>query len=162
MDDPVEVMLAAAEIAPDNPMRAVVAGRQDIFGAIATTEKAALRPNDPGGISHDRRAALAARMGRLNNEAAMVAYYTDMIQDEGAVADIAAPDFHGRGDPEQALLRHVDLVTSHPRDVSRGDIEALKGLGWDDADIVRLSELVAFVNFQLRVVAGLRLMGTSA
>ena len=38
------------------------------------------------------------------------------------------------------------------------DIAALKAAGVGEADIVRLSELAAFVNYQLRVVAGLKLL----
>jgi uncharacterized protein YciW len=39
---------------------------------------------------------------------------------------------------------------------------ALRTAGLDDADIVRLSELIAFVSYQIRVVAGLRLMAEVA
>jgi uncharacterized protein YciW len=45
-----------------------------------------------------------------------------------------------------------------PREATRQDIEALKVVGLSEADIVRLSELAAFVNYQLRVVAGLKLL----
>jgi len=34
--------------------------------------------------------------------------------------------------------------------------------GLDDADIVRLSELIAFLSYQIRVIAGLRLMAEVA
>lgn len=161
--DPIEAMLLAAGIAPDHTLREVLAGRQDIFEGIATTEKAALRPDGPGGISHDQRAALAARMARLNGEAAMADHYAGQIQDAASVAAIAEPHLQDDANPRlQAILRHVDLVTSNPKDASRVDIEALKAQGLADADVVRLSELIAFVNFQLRVVAGLRLMGGSS
>ena len=39
---------------------------------------------------------------------------------------------------------------------------ALRTAGLDDSDIVRLSELSAFVSYQIRVVAGLRLMAEVA
>jgi uncharacterized protein YciW len=61
-----------------------------------------------------------------------------------------------------AMLRHVDLVTCSPKDATRADIVALQRAGVADADIVRLSQLIAFVNYQVRVVAGLRLMGAAS
>ena len=38
------------------------------------------------------------------------------------------------------------------------DISKLQAVGVSDADIVRLCELIAFVAYQVRVAAGLRLM----
>ena len=58
----------------------------------------------------------------------------------------------------KAVIRHTDLVTRSPKDAVAGDIAALKAAGITEDDIVRLSELIAFVNYQVRVVAGLRLM----
>ena len=45
-----------------------------------------------------------------------------------------------------------------PKDATASDIAALKNAGIPEDDIVRLSELIAFVNYQVRVLAGLRLM----
>jgi uncharacterized protein YciW len=57
-----------------------------------------------------------------------------------------------------ALIRHTDLIACQPRKASGADIELLSSAGVSEADIVRLSELIAFVSYQIRVVAGLRLM----
>lgn len=46
----------------------------------------------------------------------------------------------------------------NPKNASSKDIEALVNAGVPEDDIVRLSELNAFVSYQIRVVAGLRLM----
>ncbi|MNE84154.1 hypothetical protein D3C80_1810280 [compost metagenome] len=59
-----------------------------------------------------------------------------------------------------AIVRFTDLVTVRPREATRSDLEALKTVGMSDADIVRLTELLAFVNYQLRVVAGFKLAGS--
>ena len=53
-------------------------------------------------------------------------------------------------------------MTLSPKDAKEDDISALKSAGLDDADIVRLSELIAFVAYQIRVVIGLRLMAEVA
>ncbi len=45
----------------------------------------------------------------------------------------------------------------HPRDAcARPALQALLDAGWSTTDIVTLSQLVAFLSFQIRVVAGLR------
>ena len=62
----------------------------------------------------------------------------------------------------KAILRHTDLVTCSPKDAVAGDIATLKAAGIKEEDIVRLSELIAFVNYQVRVVAGLRLMAAAS
>ena len=47
-------------------------------------------------------------------------------------------------------------LTTDPRLSDRAAIDALKSAGLDDAAIVALAQLVAFLSYQLRVVAGLK------
>ena len=68
----------------------------------------------------------------------------------------------GDDDRLKASIRHTDLVTLNPKDATEGDITALRSVGLGDADIVRLSELIAFISYQVRVVAGLRLIAEVA
>ncbi len=53
----------------------------------------------------------------------------------------------------QRMLAHVDLVTLKPKEATRANIEALYAVGLDDRDIVTLAGLIAFVNYQVLVVA---------
>lgn len=55
-----------------------------------------------------------------------------------------------------AGLAHAHLLTLHPRDASPEALQALLDAGWSATDIVILSQLVAFLSFQIRVVVGLR------
>jgi len=76
---------------------------------------------------------------------------------------IANTGFDGGDDARlKAIIRHTDLITTNPKEATAEDIAALRAAGLDDADIVRLSELIAFVSYQVRVVAGLRLMAEVA
>jgi len=62
-----------------------------------------------------------------------------------------------------AALVHAHLLVLHPRDAKAADLQALLDAGWSTADIVTLSQLVAFLSFQIRVVVSLRaLAGRSA
>ncbi|MFT3834171.1 MAG: hypothetical protein QM711_12755 [Micropruina sp.] len=72
---------------------------------------------------------------------------------------IADPAFKGGDDARlAAILNHVDLVTLTPkRRDARKNRKALRA-GLDDRDIVTLAGLIAFVNYQVLVVAGLKMM----
>jgi CMD domain protein len=57
-----------------------------------------------------------------------------------------------------AALAHTHLLTYRPRDASTDALQALLDAGWSTTGIVTLSQLVSFLNFQLRVVAGLTVL----
>jgi uncharacterized protein YciW len=58
-------------------------------------------------------------------------------------------------------LEHAHLLVFHPRDADPAALQALLDGGWSTTDIVTLSQLVAFLTFQLRVIAGLRALVAS-
>lgn len=55
-----------------------------------------------------------------------------------------------------AALEHAHLLVFHLRDSEPAALGRLLDAGWSTAGIVTISQLVAFLSFQLRVVAGLR------
>lgn len=57
-----------------------------------------------------------------------------------------------------AALEHAHLLVLHPRDARPGALRALVDAGWEADAIVSLSQLVAFLAFQLRLVHGLRVL----
>jgi len=134
--------------------------RIEILRLSEAAHDAVLLPREPGGLSHGLRAALAARMCRHVGDEALTAHYESYLAHSGDL-DLALLARPGGvcGDPlHDAMARHADLLTLSPRESTRQDIAALKAVGVSEADIVRLSELGAFVNYQLRVLAGLRLL----
>jgi CMD domain protein len=60
-----------------------------------------------------------------------------------------------------AALEHAHLLVFRPRDAASADLQALLDAGWPTTAIVTLSQLVAFLSFQVRAVAGLRALGAS-
>lgn len=133
---------------------------------IQSSHDAALRPADPRNLPLPLRAALARRMSRLWNNDALADHYLRLAEAEGGDPETLRagdPAWDGGDDPRlRAILRHVDLVTRRPRDSTAEDIAALAAQGLDDRDIVTLAGLIAFVNFQILVVAGLRMLGEDA
>jgi uncharacterized protein YciW len=130
------------------PLASVLAHRADLMAASVRNERAVMTPDDPGGLSHAERLAIASRIASRNGDAALAARYA---------GDAPATDARWT-----AILRHVDLVTDHPKDATSADIAALRMAGIAEADIVRLSQVIAFVNYQVRVIAGLRLIGAAS
>ncbi|MCH8988180.1 MAG: hypothetical protein IIA92_05160 [Chloroflexi bacterium] len=151
------VVAKAAGISAGSPLAGVLSGRSDVLELTEKSHDAALRPRQPGGLTHSERAALACRIAKLNSEPVLARHYKSLIG--GGNRAIADTVFDGGEDTRlKAILRHTDLVTVNPKEAIDGDISALRSAGLDDADIVRLSELIAFVSYQIRVAAGLRLM----
>ncbi len=60
------------------------------------------------------------------------------------------------GDKLCAALEHAHMLVFHPRDSASGLLRTLEAAGWSADDIVTISQLVAFLSFQVRAAAGLR------
>lgn len=153
----------AAGIGAGHGLAEMLAGREDIFTMTQQAHDAALTPDDPGGLSHGLRAALAARMARANGAEGLAEHYAGLAEEADGGLDearAANPAFDG-GEANwlSAIVRHTDLVTRDTKAVVADDIAALMAAGVTEDDIVRLSELVAFVSYQARVAVGLKLMG---
>jgi len=157
-----DVVLGEVGIEAGSPLRAVLETRADVLAMTQATHDAALRPRDPGGLTHGERAALATRIARLNREEGLAAHYEAMRRETKSsqeTAGMADPAFKGAaGTRLAAIIAYTDLASLSPKDARAQDIQSLKDAGIDDADIVRLAELNAFLAYQIRLVAGLRLM----
>ncbi|WP_210496685.1 CMD domain protein [Microvirga antarctica] len=60
------------------------------------------------------------------------------------------------GEKLAAAFDHAHRLVFSPRDSSPEALQALLQAGWSTTGIVTLSQLVAFLSFQIRVIAGLR------
>ncbi len=134
---------------------AAVERRANIFGMTQQAEVAVLRPRDCGRWPHGLRAAMAARIAALNGEPELAGHYRTDAGDYAALAD---PSVDGSGQGLAEVMAFMDKVAVETRDVSAPDIASLQAAGIGDADIVRLCELNAFLAYQLRVIAGLRVL----
>jgi len=75
-----------------------------------------------------------------------------------ALAPVTDPSKDGAAQGLAHVCAFMDKVAARTRDVTAGDIKGLQDAGVVDADIVRLCEIAAFLAYQLRTLAGLRLM----
>lgn len=141
-------------------VEAALAHRANILEMTQGAEDAVLSPRDTGAFGHDVRAALAARMARLDAEEALARTF-EARMDRRDVEALAHPSHDGAGTPHETLLSFVDKAAASPKDIAETDIARLKAAGMADADIVRLCELIAFLAYEIRLIAGLRLLAGS-
>ncbi|MBZ5486860.1 hypothetical protein HW452_04905 [Halomonas aquamarina] len=161
------VIEKAANVPATGPLAEALAMRGKLMDLTQASYEAALLPVDEGQVPASVRAALACRMARICQQAGLSQHYADLLQRYGRDADpyqLAQP---GTRPPKEqtrlgAMVAYVDLVTQSPRDATKADIDALTQAGLEEADIVRLAGLVAFVNYQLRVTAVLSVMGENS
>lgn len=147
--------LSVAGITAETATGAAAATRANIMEMTQAAEEAVLAPEDTGAFPHELRAALAARVARLNGDDALAERY---LARAGTFAGLADTGTDGSAEGLAAVVGFFDKVAARTADVAAEDIAALQAAGVSDADIVRLCELNAFLAYQIRLIAGLRLM----
>jgi uncharacterized protein YciW len=150
----------AAGLTPGENLYTLRRRRPEFVDGAEACRAAVLQPCSEHGLGRDLRAALACRMARLNGDSPLTAEYEAVLAELAPSPEILTLSA-GWGDlpePLGTIARHVDLVTSTPAGAEASDIARLAAVGLSNPQIVALSELIAFVNFQTRVAAGLRLM----
>ncbi|MBB3962964.1 hypothetical protein [Rhizobium metallidurans] len=155
-----DAMDKIAGLAPDDPIYAARRLRPEFVEGAELCRVAVLHPANGHGIDTGLRLSLAHRMAVLNADQSLIKDYGDQLSEIGASEELMAL---ARGatdlaEPLATIARHVDLVTLTPIDAAASDIARLQSAGLTNPQIVALSELIAFVNFQTRVASGLRLM----
>jgi CMD domain protein len=60
-----------------------------------------------------------------------------------------------------AAFEHTHMLVFHPRDSSAASLQSLLDVGWSTNDIVTVSQLVSFLSYQIRVVAGLGVLAST-
>ena len=94
-----------------------------------------------------QRFIIAAQVARWHQVAALSDYYGQQISDAAVSPRL------------QLALDHAERLTFSPVSAEPQHLQALQNGGWSLEAIVTLSQLIAFVSFQSRLVYGLRLQG---
>lgn len=133
-----------------------------VAGAQAYYE-ATVAPAEPGGLSHVERALIAYRVALLTPQRETASFYRERLDalevDRGLVEAVERfPGGCGVDDRFTAIMRHVERVTTAPREAEARHLRALEAAGLGPFEIVSLSQLIAFVSYQARLVAALRAM----
>jgi uncharacterized protein YciW len=147
-NDDLDVIDRAAGLAPGDALHAARRFRAPVMAATQASHDALL--NEPvDGLSTVDRLRVAAHVCTLAGAASLAKHYAERL----------AADVTGRTAPPSpalaAMLAFAAKLTTDPRLGDRAALDALKGAGLGDPAIVALAQFVAFLSYQLRVVAGL-------
>ncbi len=148
MTEDIDVIDAAARLAPGSPLHAARRFRSTAVTATQASHDALLREPVAGLTSADRL-RVAVRACEASGAAELAAHYARLLQGEpptSASPSAALPQ----------MLHFATLLATDPRHGDRAAIESLKAAGLADVAIVALAQLVAFLSYQTRVVAGLK------
>jgi CMD domain protein len=156
-----DIVDAVAGLAPASPIATLRRQREAFVLHTQGSYDVLITPADPAGVSQIERAAAALRVASLERDAALIAHYGGRLRQIGADAATIEAVEQGR-EPRgatarlAAILHHVALVATAPGSSSRARLDALRNAGLTPRDIVTIAQIVAFVSYQVRVVAGLR------
>lgn len=109
-------------------------------------------------------AAVDAEIARGGTQGPYGSYPAGPLSSEDSTGLIYRVSDDGRrilGARLAAAFEHVHLLVFRPRDAAPAALQALLGAGWSTNDIVTLSQLVAFLAFQIRAVGGLRTLAAA-
>ena len=159
-----DVISQLAGIQPGSALAELRMQRPEATGHAQGSYAALFDPDDIGDLSVDERLAAALRVATLHAAASAAAHYRQRLAEAGATPDVVTRTAGGAGVAEvptrlQAILRHADLLAVAPARARPADLQALADVGLSTRAIVTLSQVIAFVSFQLRVLRGLELLG---
>jgi uncharacterized protein YciW len=150
-----DVMDTLANLADDSALAAVRRQRPDVVKHLQGSDDALFAPAHHGGLARPEREACALRVASLLRDAVLEERYHRRL--------VALGEMHPlNGARGECILAHVDRVTMDPADATKADIDALLAAGLTPHGVVSLSQLIAYVNFQSRVLAGLRMLKGAA
>lgn len=121
------------------------AARPDFVRYTQGSYDAMIVPPHPQGLTASERALAAAHTAELSRHPVLAAHYAALLTTPGP--------------RDAAILRHAALLATDPAAATKADIAALQAAGLSPTEIVTLSQIVAFVAYQVRVAAGLALLG---
>lgn len=179
---PTDLIGTLLAIDPGSPLARLRARRPEATRHTQGSYDALFAPAAPAtSVTTTERFAAALRVARLHGDQVLAEHYTGQLLGAGgagdadgvtkelvaAVEDVrplrpatepSAPDplaVHGR---LRAILAHTDLLVLRPAAAAPADLDALAEAGLDAAAIITVSQLIAYVSFQVRLLAGLALI----
>ena len=157
-----DVMDQLAGLAADSRLAQLRRQRPDVVRHLQGSDEAIFAPREDGGLTLAERAAAALRIAVLLRDARLQKHYRARLEPLDASTGLAAGVSGGSAGVAdrrwQAVLAHVERVTADPDSARREHIDGLLAAGLSPRAVLALSQLIAYVNFQSRVLAGLNLL----
>ncbi|QLR43215.1 alkylhydroperoxidase domain protein [Enterobacter sp. RHBSTW-00994] len=140
-----DILAELAEIVPGSPLAQARATRDAATRHAQGSYETLFSQQDPA-FALDERFAVAAKVAKWHNAPSLAAHYAGF--------GLANP-ISSRLTP---ALNFARLLTFSPVEATPGALNTLTQAGWSKEAIVTLAQVIAFVSFQSRLIAGLRLL----
>lgn len=166
-----------AGLGADHPVARLREARPDALLNAERSFEALLEPVNPGTFTYGERYAVATYVAGLHGADDARTFYAELLLDDApsSLGDALSAALTGAasagpssgtgvhlhdtavfGPRLAAALDIAHLMVFHPRDADPAAMGHLRTAGWSEDDIVSLTQLIAFLTFQLRVVHGLQ------
>ena len=161
---PDDVIDQAVPLAPDHPLYALRRERPKVVASTQGSYEGMFSPAVQG-ISVTERLLVALHACRLSKADSLAAHYRSRLLADGAegAADPALVDAVASGNEAlpadarlQTILGFTAKLIDRPIEGDRAAIDALLQAGLSTPAVVALGQLIAFLSYQIRVVAGLQ------
>ncbi len=153
---------AIVGLTPADPLYGVRHARHKVVDATQGSYELFFDPSSQG-LPIQERLLVAWHASLLSRSGALARHYRDALADRNVEARVMAAIESGRVDglpPSRlrAMLIFTQKLILKPVDGDKAALEQLRDAGMATADIVTLAQLVAFLSYQIRLVAGLSAM----
>jgi alkylhydroperoxidase domain protein/CMD domain protein len=157
----IDVISQLAGIQPGSALADLRAQRPEATVHAQGSYAALFDPDEIADLTAEERLAIALRVATLHDAKPAVAHYAQRLFDAGATPAVLGDAQAGRSASprRQAMLKHAELLATAPRRAGPADLQALADLGLPTRTIVTVSQIIAFVSFQVRVARSLQLLG---
>ena len=162
-----DVVDTCVPLAPGQPTHTLRHARAKVVAATQASHDGLLSPG-VAGISVAERAAAALLSCQLSRAPALAGHYQALLQQQGAEG-VAWAGAITAGRWQSALparlgtiLGYTAKLIERPIDGDRAAVQALVQAGLSTPAIVALAQLIAFVSYQVRLVAGLQAIAAAA
>jgi uncharacterized peroxidase-related enzyme len=142
----VDVVDALVPLHAASPVHAVRHQRDKVVAATQGSYDAIFDPALPG-LSLAERLLAAQTVARLSGSEQLEGHYRDRL-----------PRSQQGSERVQAILAFAEVLTEHPVEGDRAALLKLPAAGLSTPEVITLAQLIAFVAYQVRVVAGLQAM----
>ncbi len=157
-----DVVDALVPLPADSPLRAVRHQRDKVVAATQGSDDSIFDPALAGPGLAERLLA-AHLIARLAGSTALQAHYRARLlarpaltATQQAALDGAAPEDLGADARLQAILRFTRTLAERPVDGDKAALLRLPAAGLSTPEVIALAQLIAYVSYQLRVIAGLQ------
>ena len=163
----IDIINVLAGIDPASPIGELRSNRVETYRFAQGSYLALLEPPDPAGVSRLERDAIGLRVATLERSQVLIDFHSERLAALGTTQSLIAavvdfPEGFEGDDRLRAILKHVDLLTCSSRNGSPGAIANLKAAGLTNQDIVTVSQLIAYLSYEIRVIATLNALKGAA